>query len=172
MVNFKRQEKSFTGTWNFRSFRVYHDKTYDVTSFGDGPECGFFKFNKKKDIIKVFATGLKGCFENADKGKKQLIGKVKGVDFEDLLDDAMGPIQIVGIATGGSTVNKPSVLTTYKMYFQQNTLDQNTDYGIILKNDYIFGLGKFEDKMKILGELETIYGQTVSEFEQMISDRI
>ena len=168
----KNKRKSLTGIWNFRSFRIHHDKNLNLTSSGDGLECGFFKFNKKKDVLKVFATGLEGCFENAKKGKKQLIGKVKAVDFEDLLDDLAGPMQIVGIATGKNSGSKPSLTITYKMYFLQNTFKRNIDYGIKLKDDYMLGLGKFEDKMNIRGELQSVYGQTVGEFEEMVLDRL
>ena len=167
----KNKRNSLTGIWNFRSFRVHHDKNLDLTSSGDGLECGFFKFNKKKDVLKVFATGLEGCFENAKKGKKQLIGKVKAVDFEDL--------SMIWLADADcwyrnwqKSGSKPSLTITYKMYFLQNTFERNIDYGIKLKDDYMLGLGKFEDKMNIRGELQSVYGQTVGEFEEMVLDRL
>ena len=168
----KDKKKSVKGIWSFSSSRK-HTGYYDLTpegidTFIGKTECGFFKFNKKKDSLKIFLTGLEGCYEKeAAKGQKQLIGEIKGSDFEDIFNSNNGSFDITGIGSSSTVNGDSSVEILYKFGFKSSSDDGSAAYTVDLDPKYIKGLGKYENKMKIRGELWAPTGITVTEFESM-----
>ena len=166
----KVKKNSVKGIWSFNASRSYGGKMSgtDVGFHASGQECGFFKFNKKKDTLKLYLTGLEGCDEKqAARGRKKLIGKVKGVDFEDIFDVNSGSFDITGIVISSTVNGISSVKNLYQFGFKSALDDEVGPYAVDISNKYMKGSGKFETKMDTDGELVSIFGQTVGEFESM-----
>ena len=168
----KDKKKSVKGIWSFTSSRKHTD--YDdlvdggVDSFIGRSECGFFKFNKKKDSLKLYLTGLEGCYEKeAAKGKKQLIGEIKGSDFEDIFNSNAGSFDITGTGSSSTVNGESSVEILYEFGFKTSSNDDSGPYTVDLDPKYMKGLGKYENKMEVRGELLSTTGLTVTEFESM-----
>ena len=163
----KDKKKSIKGIWSFRSSRVYTDERFgDIDVSVSGTECGMFKFNKKKDTLKLYLNGLEGCYEKeATKGKKQLIGKAKGIDFEDIFDSNTGSFDIIGIGSSSTVNGDCSVDFLYEFGFKESFSDDSEPYTVEVDPKYMKGLGKFENKMEIVGDLLSPTSLMVSEFE-------
>ena len=163
----KDKRKSVKGIWSFRSSRSYTDETYGGLDVSIGKvECGIFKFNKKKDTLKLYLNGLEGCYEKeATKGKKQLIGKAKGIDFEDIFDSNTGSFDIIGIGSSSTVNGDCSVDFLYEFGFKESFSDDSEPYTVEVHPKYMKGLGKFENKMEIIGDLLSPTSLMVSEFE-------
>ena len=166
----KDKKKSIKGIWSFRASRSYIDENYggiDVSTVE--VECGIFKFNKKKDTLKLYLNGLEGCYEKeATKGKKQLIGKAKGIDFEDIFNSNTGSFEITGIGSSSTVNGDCSVDLRYEFGFKESSNDDSEPYTVEVDPKYMKGLGKFENKMEVKGDLLSPNSRTliVSEFEE------
>jgi len=166
----KEKKKTIKGIWSFNSSRTYRDAAYGIDVATGKYECGFFKFNKKKDTLKLYVTGLEGCYQNeATKGKKHLIGKVKGIDFDDIFELNTGSLDLMGIKTSSNVNGESSVQILYQFGFKASSNDEAGPYTVDLNKKYLKGIGKFEKKMDIEGELVSIFGQSVGDFESMFA---
>ena len=123
----------------------------------------------KKYSLKLYLTGLEGCYEKeAAKGKKQLIGKIKGSDFEDIFSSNTGSFDITGTGSSSTVNGESSVEILYEFGFKTSSNDGSGPYTVDLDPKYMKGLGKYENKMEIRGELYAMPGfTTVTEFESM-----
>ena len=162
----KNKKKTVKGIWSFDSERTYTNLLFGYEIYNNKTECGFFKFNKKKDILKLYVTGLEGCYEKkAKKGKKQLIGKSKGIDFEDIFDSNTGSFDITGIGSSSTINDDCSVKFLYEFGFEVSSIDGSELYTVELDPRYMKGFDMFENEMEIIGELTSSTGLTVMEFE-------
>ena len=162
----KNKKKTVKGVWSFDSERTYTNLSVDYEFYSNKSECGFFKFNKKKDTLKLYVTGLEGCDEKeATKGKKQLIGKAKGIDFEDIFASNAGSFDITGFGSSSTVNGDCSVEFLYEFGFKASSNDDSEPYTVELDPKYMKGFGKFENKMEIVGELTSPTSLTVMEFE-------
>lgn len=66
----KNKKKTVKGIWSFDSERTYANLLFGYEVYNNKSECGFFKFNKKNDILKLCVTGLEGCYEKSNKRQK------------------------------------------------------------------------------------------------------
>ena len=67
-----------------------------------------------------------------------------------------------------STVNgESSVEILYEFGFKTSSNDDSGPYTVDLDPKYMKGLGKYENKMEVRGELLSTTGLTVTEFESM-----
>ena len=164
----KNKKKTVKGIWSFDSERTYTNLSVNYEFFSNKSECGFFKFNKKKDTLKLYVTGLEGCDKKeATKGKKQLIGKAKGIDFEDIFDSSAGSFDITGFGSSSTVNGDCSVEFLYEFGFKASSNDDSEPYTVELDPKYMKGFGKFENKMEIVGELTSPTSLTVMEFESI-----
>ena len=162
----KNKKKIVKGIWSFDSERTYTNLAFDYEVYINKPECGFFKFNKKKDTLKLYVTGLEGCYKNnALKGEKQLIGKSKGIDFEGIFDSNNGSFDIIGIGSSSTSNDDCSVEFLYEFGFKTSSIDDSEPYNVELDPRYMKGFDMFENKMEIIGELTSPTSLTVMEFE-------
>ncbi len=162
----KNKKKTVKGIWSFDSERTYTNLLFGYEIYNNKTECGFFKFNKKKDILKLYVTGLEGCYEKkAKKGKKQLIGKSKGIDFEDIFDSNTGSFDITGIGSSSTSNDDCSFKFLYEFGFEVSSIDGSELYTVELDPRYMKGFDMFENEMEIIGELTSSTGLTVMEFE-------
>ena len=165
----KSKKKSIKGTWSSRLVRNLNSEFFDdAGSFKF--ECGIFKYNMKKDVLKLYVSGNKGCFRDQAKGgRKQFLGKLKLDDAEDLFGEGSGPLQITSY---GSVTRKndddPKVKIDNMMLFKSANSSDSGDVAVHIKDSYVKGLGKFESKMGIDGELQTRSGMTFSDFEEYL----
>ena len=162
----KNKKKTVKGIWSFDSERTYTNLLFGYEVYNNQSECGFFKFNKKKDTLKLYVTGLEGCYKNdALKGKKQLIGKSKGIDFEGIFDSNSGSFDIIGIGSSSTSNDDCSVEFLYEFGFKTSSIDGSEPYNVELDPRYMKGFDMFENKMEIIGELTSPTSLTVMEFE-------
>jgi len=163
----KFKKKIVKGTWNTRLVRNLNSEFFeDAESFKF--ECGIFNYNKKKDVLKLYVSGKKGCFrDQAENGRKYLLGKLKVDGAEDLFGEGAGPLQITSY---GSVSRKndadPKVKIDNMMLFKSSFSGDSGNIAVDIKDSYVKGIGKFERKMDIEGELQTRSGVTLSEFEE------
>ena len=103
--------------------------------------------------------------KKAKKGKKQLIGKSKGIDFEDIFDSNTGSFDITGIGSSSTINDDCSVKFLYEFGFEVSSIDGSELYTVELDPRYMKGFDMFENEMEIIGELTSSTGLTVMEFE-------
>ena len=162
----KNKKNTVKGIWSFDSERTYTNLAFGYVVYNNQSECGFFKFNKKKDTLKMYVTGIEGCYKKkALKGEKQLIGKSQGIDFEDIFDLNTGSFNITGIGSSYTSNDDCSVEFIYELGFKTSSIDGSELYTVELDPRYMKGFDLFENKMEIIGELTSPTSLTVMEFE-------
>ena len=167
----KSKKKNIKGTWNIRTFRKVDSPFFDEgKTFA--AECGVFRYNKKKDVLRLYVSGKNGCFmEEAKGGRKQFLGKLKVSDAEDLFNEESGTLQIT---TEGSVSRKNDdyeLKIDNMMLFKSSSKDDSNNFAVHIDESYMKGLGKFERKMDIEGELQTPRGgMTLSNLEDNLSE--